>query len=125
MAYARARGADRVCSYGDWVALSDPVDLSTARLLRREVSDGLIAPAFEPAALELLKAKRGGRYTVLQMDPAYEPPQLETRQVFGITFEQQRNAVVPGDDLLDNVVTRRSEIPDDARRAMLVALITL
>jgi phosphoribosylaminoimidazolecarboxamide formyltransferase/IMP cyclohydrolase len=125
MAYARARGADRVCSYGDWVALSDKVDLETARLLRREVSDGVIAPAFEPAALELLKAKRGGRYTVLQIDPAYEPAELETRQVFGISLEQQRNTVIPGDDLLDNVVTRRREIPEDARRDMLLALITL
>jgi phosphoribosylaminoimidazolecarboxamide formyltransferase/IMP cyclohydrolase len=124
-AYARARGADRVCSYGDWVALSDPVDVSTARLLRREVSDGVIAPAFDPAALELLKAKRGGRYTVLQIDPAYEPADLEARQVFGITLEQRRNAVVPGFDLLDNVVTRRREIPADTRRDMLLALITL
>ncbi|TME30129.1 MAG: phosphoribosylaminoimidazolecarboxamide formyltransferase, partial [Chloroflexi bacterium] len=81
-AYARARGADRVCSYGDWVALSDRVDLSTARLLRREISDGVIAPGYEPAAFDLLKAKRGGRYTVLQIDPAYEPPESETRQVF-------------------------------------------
>jgi len=125
MAYARARGADRVCSYGDWVALSDPVDVETARLLRREVSDGIIAPAFDPAALELLKAKRGGGYTVLQIDPAYEPPELEERQVFGITFEQKRNAVIPGYDLLDNVVTRRREIPEDARRDMLLALATL
>lgn len=124
-AYARARGADRVCSYGDWVALSDEVDLATARLLRREVSDGVIAPAFEPAALDLLKAKRGGRYTVLQIDPAYEPTELETRQVFGISFEQKRNTVIPGEDLLDNVVTRRREIPDDARRDMLLALVTL
>jgi phosphoribosylaminoimidazolecarboxamide formyltransferase/IMP cyclohydrolase len=124
-AYARARGADRVCSYGDWVALSDTVDLETARLLRREVSDGVIAPAFEPAALDLLKAKRGGRYTVLEIDPAYEPAELETRQVFGVSFEQQRNTVIPGDDLLDNVVTRRREIPDAARRDMLLALITL
>src|ERR1700730_14170697 len=124
-AYARARGADRVCSYGDWAALSDPVDVDTARLLRREVSDGVIAPGFDPAALELLKGKRGGRYTVLQIDPAYEPPALETRQVFGITFEQQRNTVVPGYDLLDNVVTRRRDIPDTASRDMLLALITL
>jgi phosphoribosylaminoimidazolecarboxamide formyltransferase / IMP cyclohydrolase len=124
-AYARARGADRVCAYGDWVALSDPVDVSTARLLRREVSDGVIAPAFEPAALEVLKAKRGGGYTVLQIDPAYEPPDDETRQVFGITFEQRRNAVIPGYDLLDNVVTARHQIPEEARRDMLLALITL
>jgi len=124
-AYARARGADRVCSYGDWVALSDTVDLSTARLLRREVSDGVIAPGFEPAALDMLKGKRGGRYTVLQIDPDYEPPEQETRQVFGVTFEQRRNAVVPNLDLLQNVVTRRTDIPDAARRDMLVALITL
>ncbi len=124
-AYARARGADRVCSYGDWVALSDPVDLSTAHLLRREVSDGVIAPAFEPAALEMLAKKRGGRYTVLQIDPEYEPPEQETRQVFGITFEQRRNAVVPGFDLLERVVTRRRDLTKEARRDMLVALITL
>jgi len=124
-AYARARGADRVCAYGDWVALSDRVDVATARLLRREVSDGVIAPAFEPAALALLKAKRGGRYTVLQIDPAYAPPDLETRQVFGVTLEQKRNAVIPSYDLLENVVTRRREIPDHARRDMLLALITL
>ncbi|HEX8966843.1 MAG TPA: phosphoribosylaminoimidazolecarboxamide formyltransferase [Chloroflexota bacterium] len=124
-AYARARGADRVCSYGDWVALSEEVDLSTARLLRREVSDGVIAPAFEPAALELLKAKRGGRYTVLRIDPAYEPAPVELRQVFGISFEQQRNAVVPGPELLDNVVTGRRDVPEGARRDMLLGLIAL
>jgi phosphoribosylaminoimidazolecarboxamide formyltransferase/IMP cyclohydrolase len=124
-AYARARGADRVCSYGDWVALSDSVDLATAKLLRREVSDGVIAPGFEPDALEMLRGKRGGRYTVLQVDPAYEPPEQETRQVFGVTFEQRRNAVVPNAEMLRNVVTRRSDIPEGAQRDMLVALITL
>jgi phosphoribosylaminoimidazolecarboxamide formyltransferase/IMP cyclohydrolase len=124
-AYARARGADRVCSYGDWVALSDTVDLPTARLLRREVSDGVIAPGYEPAALDLLRAKRGGRYTVLEIDPAYEAPELEARQVFGITFEQRRNAVVPSHDLLSNVVTTRHDIPEAARRDMLVGLVTL
>jgi phosphoribosylaminoimidazolecarboxamide formyltransferase/IMP cyclohydrolase len=124
-AYARARGADRVCSYGDWVALSDPVDLATARLLRREVSDGVIAPGFEPAALEMLAKKRGGRYTLLQIDPEYEALELETRQVFGVTFEQRRNTVVPDLALLQNVVTARSDIPEEARRDMLVALITL
>jgi phosphoribosylaminoimidazolecarboxamide formyltransferase / IMP cyclohydrolase len=124
-AYARARGADRVCSYGDWVALSDRVDVSTARLLRREVSDGVIAPDFEPEALQMLKTKRGGRYTVLQIEPGYEPPALETREVFGVTFEQRRNAVVPDESLLTNVVTRRREIPASARRDMLLALITL
>jgi phosphoribosylaminoimidazolecarboxamide formyltransferase / IMP cyclohydrolase len=124
-AYARARGADRVCSYGDWVALSDTVDVPTARLLRREVSDGVIAPGYEPAALDLLRAKRGGRYTVLQIDPAYDPPDLEMRQVFGITFEQRRNAVVPSYELLDNLVTSRQDVPEAARRDMLVGLITL
>jgi phosphoribosylaminoimidazolecarboxamide formyltransferase/IMP cyclohydrolase len=124
-AYARARGADRVCSYGDWVALSDPVDVSTARLLRREVSDGVVAPAFEAAALDMLSAKRGGRYTILQIDPDYEPPERETRQVFGVTFEQRRNVVLPNEALLRNVVTRRSAIPEGARRDMLMALMTL
>ena len=124
-AYARARGADRVCSYGDWVALSDTVDLPTARLLRREVSDGLIAPGFEPAAFELLKAKKGGRYTILRIDPGYEPPETETRQVFGVTFEQRRNRVVPGFEHLTRVVTRRADLSDEAKRDMLVGLITI
>jgi phosphoribosylaminoimidazolecarboxamide formyltransferase / IMP cyclohydrolase len=124
-AYARARGADRVCSYGDWVALSNTVDVSTAKLLRREVSDGVIAPAYEPAALEVLKAKKGGRYTVLQVDPGYEPPEMETRQVFGVTFEQRRNTIVPSADVLQHVVTRRKQLSEDARRDMLVGLITL
>jgi AICAR transformylase/IMP cyclohydrolase PurH len=124
-AYARARGADRVCSYGDWVALSDTVDLSTARLLRREVSDGVIAPGYEPAALEMLKKKRGGRYTVLQIDPTFTPPEIEQRQVFGVTFEQRRNAIVPSASLLENVVTERRDVPASSRRDMLIALITL
>jgi phosphoribosylaminoimidazolecarboxamide formyltransferase/IMP cyclohydrolase len=124
-AYARARGADRVCSYGDWVALSDTVDLPTARLLRREVSDGIIAPSYEPEALELLKAKKGGRYTVLEIDPAYAPPEMETRQVFGVTFEQRRNAVVPGPEHIANVVTQRKDVPAEASRDLLVGLITL
>jgi phosphoribosylaminoimidazolecarboxamide formyltransferase/IMP cyclohydrolase len=124
-AYARARGADRVCSYGDWVALSDTVDLATAKLLRREVSDGVIAPGYEPEALAMLRAKRGGRYTVLKVDADFEPPEQETRQVFGVTFEQRRNAVVPNVEMLRNVVTRRSDIPEGAQRDMLVALITL
>ncbi len=124
-AYARARGADRVCSYGDWVALSDPVDLSTARVLRREVSDGVIAPGYDPDALKVLQQKKGGRYCVLQMDASYEPPPLEQRQVFGVTFEQTRNSVVPSNDLLANVVTRRRHVPEAARRDMLVGLITL
>jgi phosphoribosylaminoimidazolecarboxamide formyltransferase/IMP cyclohydrolase len=124
-AYARARGADRVCSYGDWVALSDTVDVSTARLLRREVSDGVIAPAYDPPALEMLKKKRGGRYTVLQVDPTFVPPDVEQRQIFGVTFEQRRNAVVPSDSLLQNIVTQRQDLPESARRDMLIALTTL
>ena len=124
-AYARARGADRVCSYGDWVALSDTVDVPTARLLRREVSDGVIAPAYEAEALNLLKAKKGGRYTILKIDPAYEPPETETREVFGVTFEQRRNDVVPSEEHLNTVVTHRTELSDDARRDMLVGLVTL
>jgi phosphoribosylaminoimidazolecarboxamide formyltransferase/IMP cyclohydrolase len=101
------------------------VDEPTARLLRREVSDGVIAPSFEPRALEMLKAKRGGRYSILQMDPSYQPPELERREVFGITFEQRRNAVVPSTRHLQHVVTRRSNLPDEARRDMLVGLVTL
>jgi phosphoribosylaminoimidazolecarboxamide formyltransferase/IMP cyclohydrolase len=124
-AFARARGADRVCSYGDWVALSEPVDLPTARLLRREVSDGVIAPGFERAAFELLKAKRSGRYTMLQVDPGFDPPEMETRQVFGVTFEQRRNTVVPDAAMLERVVTRRQDLSEPARRDMLVGLITV
>ena len=124
-AFARARGADRVCSYGDWVALSDPVDGPTARLLRREVSDGVIAPGFEPEAFELLKTKKSGRYTLLEVDPGFEPAEMETRQVFGVTFEQRRNDVVPDASLLQKAVTRRRELSDAARRDMLVGLITL
>jgi phosphoribosylaminoimidazolecarboxamide formyltransferase/IMP cyclohydrolase len=124
-AYARARGADRVCSYGDWVALSDVVDVPTAKLLRREVSDGVIAPGYEPEALQLLDRKKGGRYTVLEVDPAYEPPQMERRDVFGVTFEQHRNDVAPGPELLSNIVTERKEVPESARRDMLIGLITL
>jgi phosphoribosylaminoimidazolecarboxamide formyltransferase/IMP cyclohydrolase len=124
-AYARARGADRVCSYGDWVALSDRVDLATAKLIRREVSDGIIAPGYEPDALGILKAKKGGRYPILEIDPSFEPPELETRQVFGVTFEQRRNSVVPGPEHLANVVTRRNSLLPDAQRDLLVGLITI
>jgi phosphoribosylaminoimidazolecarboxamide formyltransferase / IMP cyclohydrolase len=124
-AFARARGADRVCSYGDFVALSDPVDAATARLLRREVSDGVIAPAYEPEALEMLKTKKAGRYVILEVDPAYEPAAIETRQVFGVTFEQRRNDVVPSRDHLRKLVTARKELTQDVERDMLVGLITL
>lgn len=124
-AYARARGADRVSSFGDWVALSDVLDVPTALLLKREVSDGVIAPGFEPEALEILRQKKGGGYRVVQIDPDYEPPALEQRQVFGITFEQQRHTAVPSAADLQNIPTANKVLPDSARRDMILALITL
>jgi phosphoribosylaminoimidazolecarboxamide formyltransferase/IMP cyclohydrolase len=124
-AYARARGADRLSSFGDFAALSDVCDVQTAALLKREVSDGVIAPGYEPAALELLRSKRGGGYCVLEIDPAYQAPEREAREVFGITFEQRRNAVVPGPEHLAKVVTRNQEIPEAARRDLILALVTL
>ena len=124
-AYARARGADRLCSFGDFIALSDTVDVPTARLIAREVSDGVIAPAYEPAALEILKNKKQGKYAIVQIDPAYEPPALETRDVFGITFEQRHHdrLVTPAD--FTNIVTERRDLPPDAIRDMTIAWITL
>jgi phosphoribosylaminoimidazolecarboxamide formyltransferase / IMP cyclohydrolase len=124
-AYARARGADRVSSYGDWVALSDTVDVPTARLLQREVSDGVIAPGYEGAALELLRAKQGGAYTVLEIERDYEPPALETREVFGVTFQQPRNQALLEPDSFERIVTRSRELPEAARRDMLVVLVAL
>jgi len=124
-AYARARGADRVSSYGDWVALSDSVDASTARLLRREVSDGVIAPGFDSDALQMLKTKRGGRYTLVQIDPSYEAPEHETREVFGIGMQQRRNVASTGAELLTRVPTRRRDISEVVQRDMVVALTTL
>jgi phosphoribosylaminoimidazolecarboxamide formyltransferase / IMP cyclohydrolase len=124
-AYARARGADRVSSFGDWAALSDPVDVSTAVLLRREVSDGVIAPAYEPEALAILRQKRQGRYVVLKIDPDYEPDSFETRDVFGITFEQKRNNVLASFEMLKNVVTRERDLPESARRDLVVGLAAL
>ena len=125
VAYARARGADRLSSYGDWAALSDPVDVATAGLLRREVSDGVIAPGYHPEALRVLKQKKGGSYPVLQIDPDYRPAETERREVFGLTFEQHRNDLITNPGMLANVVTRRSEIPPDKARDMLLAKITL
>jgi phosphoribosylaminoimidazolecarboxamide formyltransferase/IMP cyclohydrolase len=124
-AYARARGADRLSSFGDFAALSEVVDVPTAALLKREVSDGVIAPGYEPAALELLRGKRGGGYCVVEIDRSWEAPETETREVFGVTFEQRRNAVVPGPEHLARVVTRNQVIPDDARRDLILALVTL
>ena len=125
VAYARARGVDRMSSFGDWIALSDTVDLPTARLIAREVSDGVIAPGYQPEALELLAKKKQGKYIVVQMDPGYEPGPLESREVYGITFEQRRNdRPVTGDDFR-NIVTRNRDLPENAVRDMLVAWITL
>ena len=124
-AYARARGVDRMSSFGDFVALSDPVDASTAKLLAREVSDGVIAPAYEPEALEVLKNKKGGKYVVVRIDPAYGPGELETREVFGITFEQRRNDRPVTIDDLKNVVTAKKDLPEGVLRDMIVAWITL
>ncbi len=124
-AYARARGADRMSSFGDWAALSDTVDEATANILKREVSDGVIAPDYEPSALEILKAKRGGKFNVVAIDRGYNPPDMERREVFGVTFEQRRNDRVPSIDMLQNVVTKEKELPDDAKRDLVVALIAL
>ena len=124
-AYARARGTDRMCSFGDWVALSDVCDKATALVLQHEVSDGVIAPGYEPEALEILSAKKKGKYNVIQIDPAYEPEELETKQVFGITFEQKRNNDHITEELLQNRPTKNKEIPENARRDLLIAMITL
>lgn len=124
-AYARARGADRMSSFGDFVALSDVCDKATALVLQHEVSDGVIAPGYEPEALEILSAKKKGKYNVIQIDPAYEPEELETKQVFGITFEQKRNNDHITEDLLQDRPTKNKEIPEAARRDLLIAMITL
>ena len=125
VAYARARGADRLASFGDWVALSEVVDVSTANLIRIEVSDGIIAPGYEPQALEILKKKQGGNYRILQIDPTYEPPAIEKRQIFGIELEQNRNDFTPDDTFFHNVVTARKDLPESARRDLTVATIAL
>jgi AICAR transformylase/IMP cyclohydrolase PurH len=124
-AYARARGVDRMSAFGDFIALSDTVDVSTARVIAREVSDGIIAPDYEPAALDMLKAKKGGKYTVIQIDPTYQPELMETRDIFGLTFEQRRHdrPVTPSDFL--NIVTENKELPAEAIRDMTIAWITL
>lgn len=124
-AYIRARGADRMSSYGDFVALSDECDEQTAGFLSREVSDGIIAPSYSQAALEILRKKRKGTYLVLQMDPAYRPEKLEKKQVFGVTFEQERNEVVIDESCLEERPTVNKEIPAAAKRDLLIALITL
>lgn len=125
-AYAMARGADRMSSYGDWVALSDTCDVQTALLLKREVSDGIIAPGYTPEALEVLKTKRKGTYNVVKIDPNYVPAPIEHKDVFGITFEQGRNELkIDEAMLMQNIVTENKELPEDAKRDLLIALITL
>ena len=124
-AYARARGADRMSSYGDFIALSDVCDVSTANMIKREVSDGVIAPGYEPEALEILKSKKRGNYNVIQIDPAYIPAPIEKKQVFGITFEQGRNELNIDDKFFDNIVTENKELTEEAKRDLAISMITL
>ena len=124
-AYARARGADRMSSFGDFISLSDVCDVDTARLIKREVSDGVIAPGYEPEALELLKQKKKGNYNIIQIDPDYVPAPLEHKEVFGITFEQGRNELNIDKDFFSNVVTDVKEIPDAAKIDLAISMITL
>lgn len=124
-AYARARGADRMSSYGDFIALSDVCDVSTANMIKREVSDGVIAPGYEPEALEILKSKKRGNYNVIQIDPSYIPAPIEKKQVFGITFEQGRNELNIDDKFFDNIVTENKELTEEAKRDLAISMITL
>ncbi len=124
-AYARARGTDRMCSFGDWVALSDVCDVTTAKLIKREVSDGIIAPGYEPEALEILKSKRNGNYNIVKIDPNYVPAEIEHKQVYGITFEQGRNNFEINPALLTEIVTSNKDMPESAVRDLIIALITL
>ena len=124
-AYAKARGADRMSSYGDWAALSDICDADTANLIKKEVSDGVIAPGYTEEALEILRTKRNGNYNVVQIDPDYVPAELERKQVFGITFEQGRNEIVLDESVLTNIVTENKNLPEEAKRDLIIALITL
>ena len=124
-AYARARGADRMSSYGDFIALSDVCDVSTANMIKREVSDGVIAPGYEPEALEILKSKKRGNYNVIQIDPAYVPAPIEKKQVFGITFEQGRNELNIDDKFFDDIVTENKELTEEAKRDLAISMITL
>ena len=124
-AYARARGTDRLSSFGDWVALSDVCDVTTAKLISREVSDGIIAPGYEEEALEILKKKRKGNYNIVKIDPEYVPEEIERKQVFGITFQQGRNNFKINKELLEDIVTANKEMPDSAVRDLIISLITL
>ena len=124
-AYARARGADRMSSFGDWISLSDECDKATALLIKPEVSDGIIAPGYTDEALEILRAKKKGNYNIVKIDPAYRPAPIERKQVFGVTFEQGRNEFVIDDALLGDIVTRNHDLPESAHRDLIIALITL
>lgn len=124
-AFARARGTDRMCSFGDFIALSDVCDVTTAKLIKREVSDGIIATGYEPEALEILKSKRKGNYNIVEIDPSYIPAPIEHKQVYGITFEQGRNNFEINNALLENVVTANKNLPDSAKRDLIISLITL
>ena len=124
-AYARARGADRMSSFGDFIALSDECDKETALLIKKEVSDGIIAPSYSDEALEILKAKKNGNYCILKIDPSYKPAPVECKDVFGITFEQGRNELPINEDLLSDIVTDNKEMPESAKRDLLISLITL
>jgi phosphoribosylaminoimidazolecarboxamide formyltransferase/IMP cyclohydrolase len=125
VAYSRARGADRMSSYGDFAAISDEVDLSAAKILKASVSDGIIAPSYSKEALELLKTKKKGNYCIIQIDPNYEPEEMEKREIFGVTFEQRRDDAVITDDLLKNIVTDNKNMPESAKRDLLISMITL
>lgn len=124
-AYAKARGADRMSSYGDFIALSDVCDVPTAKMIQREVSDGIIAPGYEPEALEILKSKRKGTYNIIKMDENYVPAQIERKQVYGITFEQGRNELVIDDEMMSNIVTECRDLPESAKHDLIISLITL
>ncbi len=124
-AFARARGTDRMCSFGDWIALSDVCDVTTARLIQREVSDGIIAPGFTPEALEILKSKRKGAYNIVKIDESYVPAEIEHKQVYGITFEQGRNNFKIDASLLGNIVTENKTLSEEAKRDLIISLITL
>ncbi len=124
-AYARARGADRMSSFGDFIALSDVCDYDTAMIINSEVSDGIIAPGYEAEALEILKNKHKGAYAVIQIDPSYEAPELEKKEVFGITFEQERNNLKVNFDMLKNIVTTKKELPENVKRDLIISMITL
>lgn len=124
-AYARARGADRMSSYGDFISLSDVCDVPTAKLIQHEVSDGIIAPGYDPEALEILKSKRKGTYNIIKIDESYKPTEIERKQVFGVTFEQGRNELDINNSLLENIVTNNKNIPEDKKRDLLISLIVL